>query len=474
MKEAYDNALDQKISDVLNKDFALPKSVEAAKEEAFSRIRAMESKQQETEIGKQAAGNRRGVSGESTISWFWKACAGLAASAAAFSAVCIANPAFAAKLPLVGHVFEKIGDSLGFSGDYEKYAKTVEAPAQEQTEEAVNSTEGAQTGYTKSSNGLDITLSEIYCSTSALYMSLIFESQEPFPDTMIDQQGNPIVSLQGTLQTDFADQEFLVFGMMDGRFVDDRTYAGVYRYDLSEFAYNGEDGRVITPEIPDQFAATLTLSQLRGDKAVSTRPEMPEDIRGAYEAAMAENGLGLTDEDYRGFTEEQKEIEFQLYKEMMAAYDQRYPEAAQVPNSYENWWMDGDWSFTCEVSRDASDTVTVEIGDVNEEGVGLVSVTKTPFEITIQDGENPDTFAVALDENGDILPYGGSGNANTYAVQNKDISKIDVYICDYVEYMDELKGYYWSEDYEEKKETKTFKELLDERALYHKEISFEQ
>ena len=77
-----------------------------------------------------------------------------------------------------------------------------------------------------------------------------------------------------------------------------------------------------------------------------------------------------------------------------------------------------------------------------------------------------------MDADGDILDYGSSSNTNTFAIQDRDVSRIDVYICDYVEYMDELKGYYWSEDYESRKKEKTFKQLLDERALYHKEVVF--
>lgn len=459
-----DTDFDKTIQGVLGRDFALPKEVEEAKEEAFAQIRAMgQKKQAEGELKKNSGrpGKGRGH--------FWKGWAGLTASVAAFLAVCITNPAFAAKIPLVGHVFQELGDSLGFSGDYGKYAKKVEAPSagEERTKEESE-------GYTQSSGGIGITLSETYCSSSALYLSLILKSEEGFPDTMIDQDGSPILCLEkGVLKTDFSDQEFLLHHRLDGRFIDQQTFAGVLRYDLSDMAQVREDGTVIKPEIPESFHVTIKAARVVGYKAVSTMPQMPEDIRDAYETAMKEEGMGLTDEDYEGFTQEQKEIERRLYTEMMEAYNQRYPEAAQYPNDYENWWKEGSWEFDFDVSRDERDTVTVSIDDVNEDGVGLVSVTRTPFEITIQDGQNPDTFTVALDADGDILPYGGSGDANTYAIQDRDVSRIDVYICDYLEYMDELKGYYWSEDYEEKKKTKTFGELLNERALYHKEIVFD-
>ena len=48
-----------------------------------------------------------------------------------------------------------------------------------------------------------------------------------------------------------------------------------------------------------------------------------------------------------------------------------------------------------------------------------------------------------------------------------------IYLCDYYEYMDELKGYYWSDDYEEKAKTRTFKQLLDERAVASTEVHFD-
>ena len=113
---------------------------------------------------------------------------------------------------------------------------------------------------------------------------------------------------------------------------------------------------------------------------------------------------------------------------------------------------------------------------VDENGDGVLSITKTPFEITMK-MQDPETkyFAVMLDANGDIMPYGGvaNSNADTYAIQDRDVSTVYIYLCDYYEYMDELKGYYWSDDYEEKAKTKTFKQLLDERAVAGTEVHFD-
>ncbi|MDO5135879.1 MAG: DUF4179 domain-containing protein [Eubacteriales bacterium] len=454
-----EEAVDERIRKTLNREFDLPREVEEAKEAAFARIRAMEKEKGRARGTRSFPGKRRGG--------FWRACAGLTAAAAAFSAVCIANPAFAARIPLVGRVFEELGSSLGFSGDYGKYAQPVG------TQGGEGGADPLEIEGKRSDGDLSITLSETYCNASALYVSLILESQEGFPDTQIDQNGSPVLYLSAGLTMDFLQQELPVHQILDGRFIDKNTFAGVLRYDLSNCAQVKEDGTVLRPEVPESFHMSLKADRVVGDKADAAIPEMPKDIREAYEMAMRENGLSLEAEDYEKMTEEQQETERLLYKEMMDAYGQRYPEAAQYPNRYENWWIDGSWEFDLDVNRDERDTVTVQVDDVDEEGVGLVSATRTPFEIIIQDGGNPDTFTVALDADGDILPYGGAGDANTYAIQDRDVSRIDVYVCDYQEYMDQLKGYYWSEDYEEKKKTKTFGELLNERALYHREVVFD-
>ncbi|MDO4306776.1 MAG: DUF4179 domain-containing protein [Eubacteriales bacterium] len=564
--ELENTRLDDKIRRIMQREFPLPEKAEAAKNEAFAQIKDRCKASIDTEAGQiqgrdrcrnKANTNTRHTKRKQKA--FFRAFAGTAAAAAVFSAVCITNPAFAAQIPLVGHVFEEIGQSLGFSGDFSKYAKPLKETASggenqaEGTEQAGGNetvkavetaadTDGAQdtntedTGsglYSMSHNGMTVTLSEVYCNDVALYVSMVITSEEEFPDTMLwdDETGTVILDLfNSTLKFSYNDNEILANEDVDGKMVDEHTYAGVLRCDLTsttdssdyESYYKKRDEFLLEKgitqdeldnmtkevsakicellgiedltdeaialaggpdikdymaevEIPDSFSVELNIPQIVGTKAnPETMPEMPEDLLAEYEKEMEEHGLGLTDEDYAGFTEEEAEIEHQLYIKMWNAYTERYPGAYGYPNDYQNWSVDGPWSFRFDVSKNTSETIVKQINDVDENGLGLVSVTKTPFEITIDDGGGYDYFTVALDANGDILPYGGvSGSANVLAVQDRDVSKIDIYICDYIEYMDELKGYYWSDDYEENKKTKTFKQLLDERALYHKEVTFE-
>ena len=72
-------------------------------------------------------------------------------------------------------------------------------------------------------------------------------------------------------------------------------------------------------------------------------------------------------------------------------------------------------------------------------------------------------MTAVLDAEGKLLPSGGSIYADTYAINGRDVSKVYVYVCDYREYMDEIKGHRNDAD---------FREILEERALYKKEIVF--
>jgi len=160
---------------------------------------------------------------------------------------------------------------------------------------------------------------------------------------------------------------------------------------------------------------------------------------------------------------------------MWNEYFERYPEAIEGNNRYNSWTLKGDWKFNVDVEKNTSDTVKKDVNVVDENGDGVLSITKTPFEITMK-MQDPEAkyFAVMLDANGDIMPYGGvaNGNKNTYAIQDRDISTVYIYLCDYYEYMDELKGYYWSDD-PTKEDGQKWKKLLEENAKYHKTLHFD-
>ncbi len=552
--ENEDRRTDQMIKRTLDADFPLPETVENAKREAFAKIREKSAEKKTGEKIYNIDSRSDGTgSGRKTAMRLRRTFLGFAAAAAAFSGVCIVNPAFASNIPVVGGIFETLGNSLGFSGDFDKYAEPAGDPEAESTQESGNpkaevvdnsgqktdtvetddkNTGEPKNGITATQNGTSVTLSEVYCNDSALYLAFKIETENKFPDTMTDQERKPIVrfGFDSAFSTSFQSEEdgMLLNSYLDGQILDEHTYAGVLRIESTDltvdekgwndfyntrnsfFEENGIDVDTfsteqisevfgieeytdeILPEIggpdihdyvkeislPEDFTLDLTVRDIIGTlpEDQSTAPEIPEDIKKAYEDAMAENGLSTEEGAYDNFTEEQKDMEHRLFTEMWNAYYERYPEAADPGNEYENWILDGEWKFIVDVNKNLSDTVTKDIDVTDGDGYGVTSITKTPFEITVEMNDPEAKYVpVVLDAEGELMTGGGPvGNMETVAVQGKDTSTVYVYICDYYEYMDELKGYYWSEDYVEKAKEKNFRELLDERAVAKTEVNFDE
>ena len=573
------NRNDNVIEEIMQADFPLPKQAEDAKNEAFSRIREMatasgnmentenmmqrlpeKSTEKSTKKSTESSGKKSTgtVKSHKKFKAVYKTALGLTAAAAVFSTVCITNPAFAENIPLVGNVFKQLGNSMGFYGDYSKYAKqltestedTQPADTDESQEdgsnpqsaqaEDKNTTENNNAdkpkdneSYSKTVDGTTVTLSEVYCNEMALYLSMTIHTEDKFPDTFITSDGKPNIKLSenSTVKYDYMDGKSNLFNAyLDGKMLDDNTYAGVLRIPVEDMtvddagwtkfyevrnAFFKEKGIDVDSEdfsfdklaqtlgmdeysdeklpqvggpaisdyvkdikVPDRFTMELDLKDIVGTLPddQDTTPDIPQDLRDEYNQKMAEHGISTDDADYESLTEEQKDLEHQFFTEMWNEYFERYPEANAGNNRYNSWTLKGEWKFSVDVEKNTSDTVEKDVNVVDENGDGVLSITKTPFEITmkIQDPEIK-YFAVMLDANGDIMPYGGvaNSNANTYAIQDRDVSTVYIYLCDYYEYMDELKGYYWSDDYEEKAKTRTFKQLLDERAVAGTEVYFD-
>ena len=70
-----------------------------------------------------------------------------------------------------------------------------------------------------------------------------------------------------------------------------------------------------------------------------------------------------------------------------------------------------------------------------------------------------------------MLPYNrSSSDSYNYAIQDKNISFIDIYLLDYMQYMDELKVQYYNEELDNAE----WKALLDANARYHKTVSLDK
>ena len=390
------------------------------------------------------------------------------------------DPVMTKNIPVVGGLFETLQNNVSFFGDFADHATTLEAVDGVETEEnSQDSTaaNAADTAYTKTADGLTITCSEVFANSQAVYMTMQFKSDTPFPQTETRaESGTPIIDLDMTGGVDFnPDADPSIDGQVEGQFLDDNTYACIFRYDLAQVAkdyteYN-EKYDEMTQQVLDEMGIT--------DADLSDETDEGYALLEEYVDKISERGG-----EYRNYI---KNIEipdtFNLHldisavKGMEADYQWSEDDFAKYGTDAGYYKYEGDWSFDIPVTVDDSQTEVMELNDINDAGIGLRSVIRTPYELTVnelyEEGSNSDCFMVALDANGNKLPYNDSvGNCNIFAIQDRDISTVDIYILDYIQYMDELKGEDNYNNNETKPEGQKWSDLLDQYAKYHKTLHF--
>ena len=415
-----------------------------------------------------------------------KIAGGLAAVLAVGFIICVSDPVMARELPLVGSLFEKLQDNVSFFGNFADNASVLEEPeAATPGETTPEETSSAETSpqennlYTKTCDGLTITFSEIYANDQAIYLTMSAETPDAFPETMKDQNGKPIVSLLASTGFDFKGDGApeIQYYNLEGAFLDEHTYSCILRIDLAEAAkdfteYNKQYDHM-TQEVLDEMGVSMDDLNDETDEGYALLSEFVDKVSakgGALQSYI--KTIDIPDS-------------FRLSLHITELRGDRPFDESEVntedPGSFEvpQYIFEGNWDFEIPVTVDTSRTVTMDINETNENGIGLKSVTKTPYELTVQElydeGADSDCFLVALDAQGNRLPYNdSSGNTNNFAIQDRDISTVYIYILDYVQYMDELKGEENYNNNENKPDGEKWRDLLEQYAKYHKTLHFEK
>ncbi len=353
--------------------------------------------------------------------------------------ICVSNPALAAKLPLVGRIFSLVQEKVSYKGDFSdgavKYGTGEDPESGQETgadssgsANAIRSEAQTDTPLVQTSNGLTVTISEANCSAEALYLALCIENEEAFPADFIKTKNMDgyildydILSLETnsyydvpglTKQERPAGSGYSTPYYIEGAFADDHTFTGIIRVSLEE------------------------------DLRCSGR---------AINRATAQTDADLIWED----RVEQLPQQFTYYLEISDIYAdllQYEEEQATDPETGETVTLSvplekhyaGTWNFAIPVTMDADGKQVVRVDQTNESGVGIASVEKTDFEIKAElllpDNEPVYDYVVVIcDADGKRLDSQGD-NAEVYSTYGRNTDTVYVYVCDYMQYMDELKG----------------------------------
>ena len=130
-KEWTEETTDKKIEETLNREFPLPAQVERAKRAAFEEIRNRVKAAEEKECGRRGKTEEKRRRRKMQLTWTLST----AAAITLFLAVCVANPAVVRSIPILGNLFEELGSSQAYQGDYEEYAEPLKEPEEAETTE---------------------------------------------------------------------------------------------------------------------------------------------------------------------------------------------------------------------------------------------------------------------------------------------------------------------------------------------------
>ncbi len=151
------------------------------------------------------------------------------------------NPVLAAKIPLIGKIFEKVEDDVTYSGDYtdkgtvltnEDYEGNLDTP-----------------DYSVSDKGITLTASEVYCDGYSIFLTVNIEAEDadfthiPEHYTGMNAADNRTAAgfyISGTWSVDGNSPEILE-NTFEGEAIDAHTFAGMLKMDFTEkFEGSGE------------------------------------------------------------------------------------------------------------------------------------------------------------------------------------------------------------------------------------------
>lgn len=343
----------------------------------------------------------------------------------------------AAKISFVRNIFHMIEDKISYPGNFSdnniSFTDTSNDTVSVNDDSSAKNTD--TTAISQTSGDITVTFSEASYTDMALYYSLELYSETGFPQDF-DKVKNMkdyalsynVLNMRSSQRFDFSDsakstaaarpddseasyvlpesdaleQQILYCSIENGRpspysiegvFVDEHTFVGAIRIDLEAIK-----NILNTDTLPDRFTYGLTIEKFWG--TLNEYDDVP-----------------ITDPETKEVT---------VIKEARKKY------------------YEGPWEFTIPVAINAADTQVYEIDETNKDGIGISSVTRTPYELKAdiilpQEADPADYIVVITDADGRILDSQGY-NAEIYSTFGRNINTVQVYVADYYTYMNECKA----------------------------------
>lgn len=153
---------------------------------------------------------------------------------------CYTNPVLAAKIPIIGRIFEQVEQDVTYSGDY-KEKGTVLVSEEGSGEDNADTT----TKYTTKDQGLEITASEVYCDGYSIFLTAKITSEAGGFDHIQSHYTGGFRDGEATMtqgiytngnwqMEDGSKSGELLNNNFEGSVLDDHTFIGMMKFDLDE------------------------------------------------------------------------------------------------------------------------------------------------------------------------------------------------------------------------------------------------
>lgn len=373
------------------------------------------------------------------------------------------NPVLASQIPVIGRLFATVQEEVTYSGDYSGKVQVLEDDMETETDKYV---------YSASEQGYTFTASEVYCDGYSLYLGLTVNKEGGFgeistmPTAADGEEWVQAMALYGiSLQPEGKERVYFDgMPLLEGVQTSEDTFEGMIKLSLADVGIRLGDSC-------DMYIYLDWFMYIDESKREQSEKNIAEHI------LRDENGNEIYDE------------------EGMVVMDDSYEEIQCKYNET------GNWNLRIPVAVDASEIRDYEINDTAD-GIGIESVTVTPYEIRLQsilpplypteaalmeakrayaaktsDVENMtdeeideqvslilygDYGVAVFDETGtrleiDTVKENDRGYAYTYPVQGRERKELHIYV-----------GAGETDCYKE-----TDEQAMAERALYHVNVTVE-
>ncbi len=144
------------------------------------------------------------------------------------------NPVLAAKIPLIGKIFEKVEDNITYSGDYTDQGIVLT------NEDSAGNLDTSE--YSASDKGITLTASEVFCDGYSVFLTVNIEAEAadfthiPEHYTGVNVAENRTAAgfyIDGTWSVDGSSPEWLD-NTFEGEVIDSHTFAGMLKVNLAE------------------------------------------------------------------------------------------------------------------------------------------------------------------------------------------------------------------------------------------------